>query len=80
MYVFYGAIFGLAFALVVAWLAANGTPLRSLMEWMGHRDFATTLVYADYAPDPAQGAAFVQRAFGSPRNVAPSLEGRTFAG
>lgn len=77
MYVFYGAIFGLAFAPVVAWLAANGTPLRSLMEWMGHRDFATTLVYA---PDPAQGAAFVQRAFGSPRNGAPSLEGRTFAG
>lgn len=47
-------------------MAASGTPLRALMEWMGHRDFATTLVYADYAPDPAQGAAFVARAFGGP--------------
>lgn len=34
------------------------------MEWMGHRDLATTLVYADYAPDPAQGASFVKLAFG----------------
>jgi integrase len=58
-------------------MAANGTPLRSLMEWMGHRDFATTLVYADYAPDPAQGAAFVQRAFGSPVSVASTAEERS---
>jgi hypothetical protein len=31
---------------------------------MGHRDFTTTLVYADFAPDPAGGAAFAARAFG----------------
>jgi hypothetical protein len=41
---------------------------------MGHRDFATTLVYADYAPDPAQGAAFVQRAFGRPGTGASPAE------
>jgi integrase len=46
-------------------MAASGAPLRALMEWMGHRDFATTLVYADYAPDPARGAAFAERAFGA---------------
>ncbi|HWY90335.1 MAG TPA: hypothetical protein VNY31_06655 [Solirubrobacteraceae bacterium] len=31
---------------------------------MGHRDFTTTLIYADFAPDPAGGAAFAERAFG----------------
>ncbi len=24
--------------------------MRTLQEWMGHRDFKTTLIYADYAP------------------------------
>jgi site-specific recombinase XerD len=24
--------------------------MRTLQEWMGHRDFRTTLIYADYAP------------------------------
>lgn len=38
--------------------------MRTLQEWMGHRDFTTTLVYADFAPDPAGGAAFAERAFG----------------
>lgn len=45
-------------------MAAVGVPMRTLQEWMGHRDFMTTLVYADYARDPAQGAAFAERAFG----------------
>ena len=27
-----------------------GVPMRTLQEWMGHRDFKTTLIYADYAP------------------------------
>lgn len=27
-------------------MASVGTPLRSLMEWMGHADLATTLLYA----------------------------------
>ena len=30
--------------------AAAGVPLRTLQEWMSHRDYKTTLIYADYAP------------------------------
>ena len=34
-------------------MAAAGVPMRTLQEWMGHRDLATTQLYADYAPsDP----------------------------
>jgi len=44
-------------------MAAAGAPLRSIMEWMGHRDFATTLIYAAYAGDAANGRAWVERAF-----------------
>jgi integrase len=46
-------------------MAAAGTPLRTLQEWMGHRDFKTTLIYADYQPS-AREAEFVERAFGAP--------------
>ena len=31
-------------------MAGAGVPMRTLQEWMGHRDFKTTLIYADYAP------------------------------
>jgi integrase len=44
-------------------MAAAGTPLRTLQEWMGHRDFKTTLIYADYQPSEHE-AEFVARAFG----------------
>jgi integrase len=44
-------------------MAAAGAPLRAIQEWMGHRDYTTTLIYADYAPDPSQGTAWAQRAF-----------------
>jgi integrase len=37
-------------------MAAAGAPLRTIQEWMGHRDHKTTEIYADYAPDPVQGA------------------------
>jgi len=30
--------------------AGAGVAMRTLQEWMGHRDFRTTLIYADYAP------------------------------
>lgn len=30
---------------------AAGVPMRTLQEWMGHKDFATMLIYADYSPD-----------------------------
>jgi integrase len=46
-------------------MAAAGTPLRTLQGWMGHRDYKTTEIYADFAPDPSQGAVWAERAFGS---------------
>lgn len=47
-------------------IAAAGAPLRSLQEWMGHQNYATTEIYADYAPDPSQGRTWAQKAFGGP--------------
>jgi integrase len=43
-------------------MAAQGVPMRTLQELMGHRDFATTLIYADYAPS-AHEAEWAERAF-----------------
>ncbi len=43
-------------------MAAAGVPMRTLQEWMGHRDFKTTLIYADYAP-AANEADLVNAAF-----------------
>jgi len=43
-------------------MAAAGTPMRKLQEWMGHRDIQTTQRYADYAPG-AQDAELVAAAF-----------------
>ena len=40
--------------------------MRTLQEWMGHRDYKTTLIYADYAPI-AHERELVERAFGGPR-------------
>jgi integrase len=48
-------------------MAAAGVPMRTLQEWMGHRNLATTEIYADYAPDPAYGAAFAESAFTAKR-------------
>jgi len=47
-------------------MAAAGVPMRTLQEWMGHRDFKTTQIYADYAPSAAE-ADWVMRAF-TPRH------------
>ena len=44
--------------------AGAGVPLRTLQEWLGHRDFQTTLIYADYLPS-GQEAQLVEQA--SPR-------------
>ena len=46
-------------------MAAAGVPMRTLQEWMGHRDFATTLVYADYAPSEHE-VEWIERAFAPP--------------
>jgi integrase len=56
-------------------MAAAAVPMRTLQEWMGHRDIATTQRYADYAPS-AHEAAFVEAAFGSKQLEAPSGEVR----
>jgi len=45
-------------------MAGAGTPLRMLQEWMGHRDYKTTLIYADYSPDQCRAARFLEIAFG----------------
>jgi integrase len=42
--------------------AGEGVPMRTLQEWMGHRDIATTQIYADYSPG-AHEAELVARAF-----------------
>lgn len=44
-------------------MAAVGVPMRALQEWMGHADFATTLIYADYSPDERRERDLVERAF-----------------
>jgi integrase len=43
-------------------MAAAGVPMRTLQELMGHRDHATTLIYADYSPNPHE-AAMAEAAF-----------------
>jgi integrase len=43
-------------------LAAQGVPMRTLQEMLGHRDFKTTLIYADYAPN-AHEAGWIEAAF-----------------
>ena len=54
-------------------MAAAGAPLRALQEWMGHRDYKTTSIYADYSPDPSQGAAWAEAAFGAGTNSGTNL-------
>lgn len=46
-------------------MAAEGVPMRTLQEWLGHRDFKTTLIYADYAPSEGE-ADRVDAAFAPP--------------
>jgi len=45
-------------------MAAAGVPMRTLQEWLGHRDFTTTLIYADYSPG-AHEVDLVNGAFSS---------------
>jgi integrase len=45
-------------------MAASGVPMRTLQEMLGHADFGTTLIYADYAPG-AHEAEWVEAAFGT---------------
>jgi integrase len=54
-------------------MAAAGVSMRTLQEWMGHRDFATTLRYADYQPAAGE-AALVERAFDGAHQTAHQTE------
>lgn len=49
-------------------MAAAGVPMRTLQEWMGHRDIATTQRYADYAPS-AHEREWIEQAFRSDRGT-----------
>lgn len=53
-------------------MAAAGTPMRTLQEWMGHRSIQTTEIYADFLPDQALGRALTDRAFGTGLPVGPA--------
>lgn len=57
-------------------MAAAGVPLRTLQEWMGHRDFKTTLIYADYQPSEHE-RELVARAFGEPSISRPDPSPRS---
>ena len=54
-------------------MAAAGVPMRTLQEFMGHRDFKTTLIYADYAPSAGE-VDLVNHAFGSRLVVGDPLD------
>jgi integrase len=43
-------------------MAAAGVPMRTLQEWLGHRDAKTTQIYADYAPSERE-REWVEAAF-----------------
>ena len=53
-------------------MAGAGVPMRTLQEWMGHRDFKTTLIYADYAPSTGE-ADLVEWAFAAGTNPGTNL-------
>lgn len=55
-------------------MAAAGVPMRTLQEWMGHRDIQTTMIYADYSPSSHE-RQLAEAAFGavaSPAAAAPA--------
>jgi integrase len=52
--------------------AAKGVPMRTLQEWMGHRDIKTTQIYADYAP-AANEADLVNAAFSARASINLSI-------
>jgi hypothetical protein len=59
-------------------MAAAGVPVRTLQEWLGHRDLATTQIYADYSPSGRE-AEMIAGAFARGTNLGtnPSESQRT---
>ncbi len=53
-------------------MAGAGVALRTLQEWMGHRDSKTTEIYADYQPNAGE-ADLVRRAFARRSNRRSNL-------
>jgi integrase len=53
-------------------MAAARVPMRTLQEWMGHRDLATTQIYADYAPSTHE-AEMIAAAFARGSNRGSNL-------
>lgn len=53
--------------------AAAGVLLRTLQEWIGHREFKTTLIDADYCPSAHEGE-MVTRAFRLEPNLSETVE------
>jgi integrase len=45
--------------------------MRTLHEWMGHADFKTTLIYADYSPSEHE-REWVEVAFGRAATLVPN--------
>jgi integrase len=52
-------------------MAAVGVPMRTLQEWMGHADFKTILIYADYSPSERE-REWVEIAFARSDESAPN--------
>ena len=59
-------------------LAGQGVPMRTLQEWMGHKDIQTTQRYADYCPNPGERdvveAAFARSSTNSSTNLRPPVQ------
>ncbi len=53
-------------------LAGQGVPMRTLQEWMGHKDIQTTQRYADYCPNPGERDV-VEAAFARGTNSGTNL-------
>jgi site-specific recombinase XerD len=56
-------------------MAAQGVPMRVLQELMGHGDFKTTLIYADYAPSERE-AEWVEEGSSSRSTRMPAYSSR----
>jgi integrase len=56
-------------------LASEGIAIRKIQEWMGHADFATTLIYSHFMPG-AEDAEKIAAAFGEAKLEEPPETGR----